>query len=135
MATVEQKRLAKRGGSIAARELYARAVTLTMAAGATVSDSLTLPEGAWLEGIQAEVATAITGTPTNINLRVGTAAAGQEVVADTDVKAQGHFNTTIVASFDKQTGATTYYFRLAAVGGTNPAGTVNVIVKFWAAPR
>jgi hypothetical protein len=55
------------------------------------------------------------------------------VVADTDVKAQGHVNGTIVAAFDAITGAETYFLQLAANGGTSPAGSVVVAIEYWPA--
>lgn len=139
MATVAQKSRQKTAGAVAARALHAQALPLTMVAGATVSASITLPANAWLSTIQFETATAISGAPTNINARTGTAAAGQQVVADVDVKAQGHVTGTIVAALDKQgfaaTGPTTLFFQLAAVGGTSPAGTVNAIIHYFPAPN
>lgn len=132
MATVIQKERNRAGAGASTRALASQNVAVTMAAGATASGSITVPEGSWLHGIRAETATAFSGTPTNINLRVGTAAAGQQVVADVDVKAQGHVAATIVAAFDSVTGATTYYYQIAATGGTNPAGTVNVRFEYWA---
>ncbi len=131
MATVIQKDRTRAGAGTPARALAAQNLALTMAAGATTSGSITVPEGSWLAGIRVEVATAFSGSPTNINFRAGTAAAGQQVVADVDVKAQGHFSSTIVAAFDSTTGATTYYFQIAANGGTNPAGTAVVHLSYY----
>lgn len=135
MPTVMQKERARAGagltGAASARTPVALNQAITMVAGATVSGSFVVPEGSWLAAIKAEVATAFTGSPTNINLRIGSAAAGQQVVADTDVKAVGHVACTIVAAFDCIAGITTYFYQLAINGGTNPAGTVNVRVDYF----
>ena len=132
MATIAQKIANERGG-VATRTLTRTFATLTMAAGATASGSISVPAGSHLNSVKAETATAFTGAPTNINLRVGTAAAGQQVVADTDVKAQGHVNGTVVAAFDAIAGAATYFLQIAAVGGTSPAGSVVVAIDYWPA--
>lgn len=108
-------------------------VTLTMAAGATATGTVTVPYGTILSSISAHVLTAFTGSPTNINFSVGTTAAGVDVVAAVDLKAQGRTTTTLVAGFDNCTGTTTtYYLTLAAVGGTNPAGTLYAFVNIVA---
>jgi hypothetical protein len=131
MATIDQFYADKRGPG--AHVHVAQSLSLTMAAGATASGSLSLPSGSWLASVRFETATAFSGSPTNINARCGTAAAGQQVVADVDVKAQGHSQATIVAAFDVQGAAgTTYYFQIAAVGGTSPAGTVVAVVSYYA---
>lgn len=123
----------REGGDISARRRYAQVTALTMAAGATTSGSVNIPAGSWPTAIRAEVATAFSGSPTNINFRAGNAAAGQQLVADVDVKAQGHTNCTIVAAYDIVGSVdSTIYFQIAAVGGTNPAGTVNVITEYFA---
>lgn len=131
MATIAQKARVKAGAGEISRGHALKSLALTMTAGATASGSISVPEGSILGAIRAETATAFSGTPTNINLRAGSAAAGQQVVADVDVKAQGHIAATIVASFDAVTGLPTYYFQIAAVGGTNPAGTVTVLLTYY----
>lgn len=132
MAGIMQKE-ARRATSYTSVALnhVAQVIPLTMTAGATATGSIQMPAGCVLSSIRADTATAFSGTPTAINLRVGTAAAGQQVVADVDVKGQGRVLTTIVSTFDAITGATTYFFQLAASGGTNPAGTVNVLVGYY----
>jgi hypothetical protein len=117
----------------ASRDVVAQVAKITMAAGANVVGSIVLPDGAILDGINVEVDAAFSGAPTNINFRAGTTAdgSGQQLVADTDVKAAGHFRPTIVAGFvSTMNGSTTLYFRLAATGGTSPAGSATVVVKF-----
>src|SRR5438045_848684 len=77
MSSVIQKERVRAGKGIAALGLCRLSVAMTMAAGVTVSGQVDLPEGSQLAAIRAETATAISGAPTNINLRVGSAAAGQ----------------------------------------------------------
>ena len=106
-------------------------VNMTMAGGVTVSDMIRLPAGAVLRGVNFEVPVAFSGSPTAMNLRVGTALAGAQVMADTDVKAQSHGTGTVVAAFDAVGSfagvETDLYLQLAASGGTTPAGTVYVV--------
>jgi len=130
MATEQTYTRSREAGTPSARPSYAQIVPVTMAAGATTQATITVPIGSALGAIRAEVATAFTGSPTNINLTVGTAAAGAQVVAATDVKAQGHIACTIVSTFDSVAGTDVYYLQIAAVGGTNPAGTVNVVLTY-----
>lgn len=126
------------GGALTARRHYCQPVNLVMAAGAEVQQEVDLPSGAILTSVVTDVPTAITGSPTNINFKVGTASdySGGQVVAAADIKAQGHTTHTIVTAFDKQLGSTgvnKLYLDLAAVGGTNPAGTVRAYVNYAAA--
>lgn len=132
MATETKYTSNREGGDISARRRYAQVTALTMAAGATTSGSVSIPAGSWPIALRLETATAFTGSPTNINFRAGNTAAGQQLVADVDVKAQGHINATIVAAYDTIGNTdTTIYYQIAAVGGTNPAGTVNVILEYY----
>lgn len=131
MSTTAQIYAQREGGAPAARTGFTQLVSLTMAGGATVSGAVSLPAGAWLDAIRLETPAAFTGSPTNINVRCGSAAAGQQVVADVDAKAQGHIAATLVSSLDAVGGVPTIlYLQAAAVGGTSPAGTVNVLVHY-----
>ena len=131
MSTSAQIYAQREGGAPAARTGFTQLVSLTMTAGATVSAMVSLPAGAWLDAIRLETPAAFSGSPTNINVRCGSAAAGQQVVVDVDAKAQGHIAATIVAGLDAVNGVpTTLYFQAAAVGGSSPAGTVNVLVHY-----
>lgn len=128
------------GGDPTAMRHYCLPVNMVMAAGAEVQKPITLPPGAILTSVVTDVPTAISGSPTNINFKVGTSSdySGAQVVAAADIKAQGHTTHTIVAGFDKQlsaTGKTTVYLDLAAVGGTNPAGTVRAFINYCAVPN
>ena len=113
---------------------YTKLVAMTMTAGTTVSASFQIPAGAILRSFISDVATAFSGSPTNINLSIGSAAAGAQMVAATDVKAQGHTTLTTVSTFDNigyaSSATQTVYLTLAAVGGTNPAGTAYVRVGY-----
>ena len=112
---------------------------IVMAAGATTQASITVPAGSYIRTIKVETPAAFTGSPTNINFRAGSTAAGNDIVADTDVKAAGHFTGTMVAAFDVTAAAAnaayTVNFQIAAVGGTNPAGTVYVFLDYAAPVR
>jgi len=139
MSTILQKEFFRYDGvnSTSLNPVYvhvAKVVTMTMAAGAAVATTALLPKGSLLSSVRFETPTAITGTPTNINARVGTASTGQQVVADVDVKAQGHITGTIVTALDVTNIASTadqiLYLALAAVGGTNPAGTIYAVVSY-----
>ena len=124
---------------IGSRLISAQLATITMAAGATTQGTITVPAGSWIRAIKAEVPTAFTGSPTNINLRAGSTAAGNDIMADTDVKAAGHFSGTMVAGWDATgsaaTAAYTINFQIATVGGTSPVGTVYVFVDYVAPVR
>ena len=130
MAT-EESFIASNHG-VGSRPRYGQTISLVMAAGATVSGQLALPQGSWITTIRGETPAAFSGSPTNINLRVGNAAAGQQLMADTDIKAQGELMGTIPAAYDRiNNNDTTLYFQLAANGGTSPAGTCNVLVEYF----
>lgn len=117
MATIAQK-----VGAIVAGEGFRenkrkafKTVTVTITDGAAAG-TYTLPEGAVVTNMWAETPTAVPGTPTNTNLRVGSGANGQQYVADVDVKAQGFVALTIV--YAGRNPATTSHFTVASSGGT-----------------
>ncbi len=132
MATVDQSEYARFGGGDRSNVFVRvdKRIDLTMVAGTTVAASLVLPVGAQRLTVQAEVPAAFSGSPTNINLSVGTAAAGAQIVAAMDVKAQGHTPGVVVAGFDNTASAGTVYVTLAAVGGSAPAGVCTVYVGY-----
>jgi len=109
-------------------------VDLVMTLGATAQAQVNLPANAQRVMVALETPAAFSGSPTNIYTRVGLSSGGQEIVADTDVKAQGHIAGTIAASLNQTTlaaGAVTpVYLQCAANGGTAPAGTVSVYVGY-----
>ena len=90
-------------------------VTVTIENGAAAG-TFTLPPGTFIQHLWAETPVAIPGTPTNVNLRLGSAANGQQYVADVDVKAQGLINTTVL--YAGRNPATTVHFTVASSGGT-----------------
>ena len=127
------------GRGVGSQLVSLQRLTLTMAAGATTQGTITVPAGTFIRTIRAETGTAFTGAPTNINLRAGSTAGNNDIMTDTDIKAAGHFTGTVVAGFDVTNAAAngpyTMNFQIAAVGGTNPAGTVYVFVDYAAPVR
>ncbi len=132
MANERQFIAVAEGGSLAARTRFGQAIALTMSAGATVSGQMSVPQGSWITTIRAETASAFTGSPTHIYLRVGNVAAGQQLLADTDVESQGEIVGSVPGAYDRvNNNDATLFFQLTASGGTNPAGTCNVIVEYF----
>ncbi len=117
-------------------------IDLVMTAGVTVTANFNLPASASRLTVAFETPTAFSGAPTHINARVGLSSGGQEIVADTDIQAQGHITGTIAAALNQPdiTGSTSgqggsvtpVYLQLAAAGGTNPAGTCSVFISYGA---
>lgn len=110
-------------------------LTLTVNGNTTVKDStITLPAGSIFRAVQIETPTTISGTPSSCNVRVGTADAGQQVVADVDAKSQGHIAATIVTAFDKvgsfSAAAQQLFAQVTTSGGTGSAGTIYVFVSY-----
>jgi hypothetical protein len=130
MATLAQKNEAKRLGVTRATQV----VPITMAAGAQTDATFSIPEGSKFVRFQWATGAAFSGSPTNINLTVGSAVAGAQYVAAVDVKAQ----TAPTAAALVASGAAdlisapnqTWHATLTAVGGTNPAGTCNLLVEY-----
>ena len=89
-----------------------------------------MPTGAFVDHFYIETPTAIPGTPTNTNFRLGSAANGEQYVADVDAKAQGVINATIV--YAGRNPATTVHYTVASSGGTASAqdGTINLFVVY-----
>lgn len=137
MSTEAKYQLTRQGAGIAAMNVVSKAVTLTVNGNTTLSDSsVVLPAGSVFHSISLDTPTAITGTPTSCLFRAGTAAAGQQIVADVDAKAAGHIATTIVAALDNVAGFsaadTTIFLQLVTSGGTSSAGPINVRVNYAA---
>jgi hypothetical protein len=138
MATEDQSTQARRSngvtGSATARTRCTRAIDLTVAGNNTVKDStITLPAGSLFRAVTLDTPTAISGSPSSCNVRVGTTDTGQEVVADVDAKAQGHITGTIVAGLDKVggfTSATQLFAQVTTSGGTGSAGTIRLLVDY-----
>lgn len=130
MATEDQFGVAKRGGG---RYKMSNAVTVTMVAGATTTDStFTPPLGSRVSSIKWHTAAAFTGSPTNIYLTVGKTAGGADYVANTDVKGAGApTSATLVAAADYSSWpAQAVFCTVTANGGTSPAGSVVVEVEY-----
>lgn len=137
MATEAQYQAARQGVGIQPKNVVSRTITFTVNGNSTVSDSsVTLPAGSVLHSITLDTPTAISGTPTSCMFRCGTAAAGQQVVADVDGKAQGHIAATIVAALDKVGGFsaadTQLFMQVVTSGGTASAGTIYAILNYAA---
>lgn len=92
--------------------------------------TFTMPAGAFADHYYIETPTAIPGTPTNVNFRMGSSANGQQYIADVDVKAQGVVNATIV--YAGRNPAETVHYTVASSGGTASAqdGTINLFVVY-----
>ena len=136
MATIDQTEFMRFGAGDKSN-IFLRVdkrIDLVMSAGATVQGQINLPAGAQRLMVAFETATAFTGAPTNINVRAGLTAGGQEIVADTDAKAQGHVAGTIANTLNQTAvaanGVTPIYLQCAANGGTAPSGTVSVYVGY-----
>lgn len=104
-------------------------ITVTIVDGAAAG-TFTLPTGTFIQHLWAETPVAIPGTPTNVNLRLGSAANGQQYVADVDVKGQGLINTTLL--YAARNPATTVHFTVASSGGTAASqdGVVTLRVSY-----
>lgn len=136
MATANQIEAARATANTGqARWLARQLATFTFVAAGTYKAQITLPAGSHLVSVPGETPTAISGSPTSANFRCGTTDTGQEVVADTDLKAQGHFTNTIVAGFNKIAFAaaadTVLFLQVVVAGGTAPAGTIYAPVDYY----
>jgi hypothetical protein len=131
MATVAQKGEGKRGGVARVTQV----LSLTMTAGAQTDVPFTIPEGSKFVRFQWATSAAFSGSPTNINLTVGSAVAGAQYVAAVDVKAAtvptaASLVTAGAADLISAPAGQTWHATLTAVGGTNPAGTCTVLVEY-----
>jgi len=133
MADENQARPSSRAARPGARTRYAQVLPLTLAAGGTVAGTIAVPPGAWITTIRFETETAFTGTPTNINARVGRSAAAQDVVADVGRESagrdRGDESSPPIRASTTMTG--TLYIQATSVGGASPAGTVNCLVEYF----
>lgn len=129
MATQNQKVLAKHG---AEKNVFVKEVTVTMTDGVAVAGTYDLPQGSYVRDIQLETPVTIPGTPTTINFRLGSAASGQQYVADVDVKTQGVTSLTIV--YAGRNPGITNYFTFTATGGTAASQDGSFIIRVFYAP-
>ena len=113
MATIQQKIEAD---GIIGRFLR---VPITVTNGAAAG-TFVIPAGSVVTGIQRNTPVAIPGSPTNVNLRLGSAANGQQYVADVDLKAQGFDALTVLYALRNAAASTdlTVHFTVASSGGT-----------------
>lgn len=99
-------------------------VTVSIVNG-VASGSFSMPSNASLALLYFDTLVTIPGTPTALNLRLGSAANGQQYVADVDVKAQGYIEPAILYAARNNPG--TVFFAVSTVGGT-PALQVGTVV-------
>ena len=94
--------------------------------------SWTPPPGTAIHEIKTFTPTAFTGSPTNMNLTVGSEYLGAEYVATVDVKGQGVISNTLVgaglAALLNMTG--TIWAQVINNAGTNPVGTAMVEILY-----
>jgi hypothetical protein len=106
-----------------------KTVPVTIVDGAAAG-TFRLPAGSFVQHLWAETPVVIPGTPTNTNLRLGSAANGNQYVADTDVKAAGVIATTLTLAGRRASGV--IHYTVASSGGTAASqdGIVNLIVAY-----
>lgn len=95
--------------------IRSKTTTITVVDG-VASGTVTLPSGRYCTGMQVETPTTIPGTPTNINIKIGSSAGGSQYVADTDVKTQGVVDLTLL--YAARNPATTVHYTVTQSGGT-----------------
>ncbi len=131
MATILQK--------IEANGLLRRVlrVPVTVVNGAAAG-TFVVPTGAVIHHINRDTPINIPGSPTNCNLRIGSAANGQQYVADVDVKAQGYAALTVLyaARNVAETADATFHFTVASSGGTaaDQDGSIILYVEYAILP-
>lgn len=131
MATTAQRYGLAKAGQTArqTRKVVTETFTVTIVDGAAAG-TFSLPAGVKVLNYHFETPTTIPGTPTNTNLKLGSAADGAQYVANTDVKAQGWIAATVV--YAGRNPATTVHYTVASSGGTaaDQDGTVYVHVEY-----
>lgn len=127
MATIKQK--IEAAGSL---KRIAR-VTVAVVNGASAG-TFVLPAGAVVTEVYRDTPVAIPGTPTNTNLRLGSAANGQQYVADADLKAQGFSELTVVYAMRNAAASApaTVHYTVASSGGTaaDQDGSIVLYVEY-----
>lgn len=108
------------------KRIAVKEVTISVVDGAAAG-TFELPAGAFVLAYLTETPTAIPGTPTNSNLRLGSGANGQQYVADVDVKAQGVITHTIV--YAGRNPASTVHYTVASTGGTAASQDATLILR------
>ena len=127
MATIQQKLESK---GLLARTLR---VPITVTNGAAAG-TFRLPKGAVVRTVERDTPVTIPGSPTNVNLSLGSAAAGTQYVAAVDLKAQGFSELTVVYALRNAAASTnaTVHFTVASSGGTaaDQDGTIVLYVEY-----
>lgn len=97
-----------------------------------------VPRKSVIRSIDRDTPVAISGTPTTTNLRLGSAANGQQYVADVDLKAQGYSSLTVLyaARNAAADGPATFHYTVASAGGTASAqdGSIILFVNYSIVP-
>ena len=99
----------------ATRKAVVKTVEVTITNGAAAG-TFSLPTGAKVLNYHLETPVAVPGTPTNTNMRLGSAANGEQYVADVDIKGAGWIQATVV--YAGRNPAATVHFTVASSGGT-----------------
>lgn len=107
------------------RKVVTETFTVTITDGAAAG-TFTLPADVKVLNYHLETPTAVPGTPTNTNLRLGSGANGQQYVADVDVKSAGWIVATVVTA--GRNPATTVHYTVASSGGTAASQDSTVLI-------
>lgn len=123
--------LAAAGSTIRGAQFVANLLVPVTLVNGAASGSFTLPAGSVVSQTYLETPVTIPGTPTNINLRLGSAVSGQQYVADVDVKTQGWISPTLLYPYRNPT---TIFYTITPTGGTaaSQVGVINIRVGFIA---
>ena len=123
MATQNQKVLSKHGAD---EIVFSRKVVIAITDGAGAG-SFVLPSGGYVWDMQVETPVAIPGSPTTVNLRLGSGENGQQYLGDTDVKAQGVLSPAVLYALRNASGQV--YYTVASSGGTAAAQDGAVVLR------
>ena len=112
-------------------------VPVTVVNGAAAG-TFVIPTGAVVQHVNRDTPADIPGSPTNVNLRLGSAASGQQYVADIDLKAQGYSALTVLyaARNVAASAPATFHFTVASSGGTagDQDGSIILYVEYSILP-
>jgi hypothetical protein len=121
---------ASAGSTIGGVAITAQKKVVVDVVNGAAAGTFTMPAGAFVDHYYIETPTAIPGTPTNTNIRLGSAANGEQYVADVDAKAQGVIVATTL--YPGRNPAETVHYTVASSGGTTASqdGTINLLVVY-----